>query len=45
VFKSIAGNPGQVPELIRTLAKFSRGYSAFKTGAKTIPGRLAFDLR
>jgi adenosylhomocysteine nucleosidase len=45
VLGSIVTQPRQVPELIGTLARFSRAYTALKAGARAAGPRLAFDLR
>lgn len=45
VLASIVARPGQVPELVGSLRRFSRAYSALKAGARLVGPRLAFDLR
>ena len=45
VLMSIARNPGQIPELMRSFSAFNRAYGALKAGARLTGGRLAFDLR
>jgi nucleoside phosphorylase len=41
VFRSIAGNPGQAPALLRTVAGFNRAYRALRSGARQAGPRLA----
>jgi hopanoid-associated phosphorylase len=45
VLASIVANPGQVPDLIGSLVRFSRAYASLKAGARAAGPRLAFDLR
>jgi hopanoid-associated phosphorylase len=45
VFRSIARNLGQIPDLMRSFSVFNRAYAALREGAKALGGRLAFDLR
>jgi hopanoid-associated phosphorylase len=45
VLRSITRNPGQLPELMRTLFAFNRAYTALRAGAQALGPRLAFDLR
>jgi adenosylhomocysteine nucleosidase len=45
VFASVLARPGQVPELARTMFRFSHAYAALRRGARTVGPRLAFDLR
>jgi hypothetical protein len=45
VLGSIVTQPSQIPELISTLARFSRAYAALKAGVRAVGPRLAFDLR
>lgn len=45
VLGSIVTQPSQIPELISTLARFSRAYTALKAGVRAVGPRLAFDLR
>jgi len=45
IIRSIAHNPGQIPDIMRSFSAFSRAYAALRQGAKALGGRLAFDLR
>jgi adenosylhomocysteine nucleosidase len=45
ILRSVLGNPGQIPELIRIGIRFSDVYMALKAGAKAAGPRLAFDRR
>lgn len=43
VLGSLLGHPGQVPDLIRTVAGFNRAYGLLQAGARQVGRRLAFD--
>jgi hopanoid-associated phosphorylase len=43
ILGSLLGHPGQVPDLIRTVAGFNRAYGMLRTGAAQVGRRLAFD--
>ena len=45
VMKSIAAHPGQLPQLVSTLAGFAKAYREMCAGAKRLDARLAFDAR
>lgn len=45
VLNSLFANPGQIPNLSRTIASFHLAYGKLKAGTETIGPRLAFDQR
>lgn len=44
VLRSIGGNPGQLPALLRTVAGFNRAYRALREGARQAGPRLACQV-
>lgn len=45
VLVSVLARPRQVPELIRSVSRFSQAYATLRRGARSIGPRFAFDLR